>query len=89
MFVKALLSETTFSGLIKNTIVELLSIVREKNEKIIYLACYASSKGSMNHMVKKISVFDLKNNRLVVVVLDSDVCKGTNTKTVDAMNHSF
>ena len=43
----------------------------------------------MYHMVKKLSLFDLPGNKLLVVVLDSDVCEGTNPKTAEAIDYSL
>lgn len=55
----------------------------------MYLACDAANKGGMHYMVKKLAAFDLHNDKLDVIVLDSNVCEGTNTKTAEAIDFSL
>ena len=43
----------------------------------------------MHHMVKKVSHYNLCCNQLKVVVLDSNVCEGTNEKTTEALDFSL
>ena len=43
----------------------------------------------MHYMAKKTSFYNIKDNNLNVIVVDSNVCEGTCEKTVIAIDSSF
>ena len=80
----------TFRRDVKKLGCETLIILRKQivGQCLCY-ACDAANKGGYHHMVKKIAWHHYEKSELNVVVLDSDVCDGTDMDAVEALNNSF
>ena len=75
---------------IKTVSTETLAVLRRKiKDKKLYYGCDAANKGGYHHMVKKLAWCDSKTKELECIVLDSDVCDGTDSDTVNALDFSF
>ena len=83
-------SKHTLSRCIRQVAAETLIWLRRKvvNQKLFY-GCGAANKGSLHHVVKKLVWFDYSNMEFNVVVLDLDVCNGTNVDTESVLDHSL
>ena len=72
----------TFRRCLKKVAAETLCVVRkEVADKTLHFACDAANKGGFHFMVKKLACHDEKNKDLNVMVVDSNVCDGTNRET--------
>ena len=83
-------AKDTFRRSVKQVGIETLVVLRSRVlGKKLHCGCDAAIKGGLHHVVKKISWHDSDKSELECVVLDSDVCDGTDVDTAHALDYSF
>lgn len=74
----------------KETVAEVLSIARINfHDRPLFLSINAAHKQGARHVVKELDFWDVEDDSLLRITLDSDACDGTNIRVAEAACQSL